>query len=81
VKFRFFNPNLRVEGGGSADDMDRGKCLFFHVESESGVRKNRIFRAEFRGGENPPPRPWGLKSLIPSLSCLESGGVPAAQDC
>ena len=81
MKFRFFNPNLRVEGGGSADDMDRGKCLFFHVESESGVRKNRIFRAEFRGGENPPPRPWGLKSLIPSLSCLESGGVPAAQDC
>jgi len=80
-KCRFFNPDLRVEGGRLAEDMDRGKCLFFHVESESGVKKNRIFWPEFRGSENPPPRPRGLKSLIPSLSCLENGGVPAAHDC
>ena len=62
MEFRFFNPDLRVEGGGSAEDMDRGKCLFFHVESESGVRKNRIFEPNLGVVKTRPRAPGGERA-------------------
>jgi hypothetical protein len=38
-KTSFFNPDLRVEGVKSAEDMDRGKCSFFGLLFEFGIKK------------------------------------------